>query len=69
MKHHIKHKGRRHELRTNKISIMLNDSELRALQKYCNRYSINNRSQFIRQTLMRKIIKRFDEDSPTLFGW
>ncbi len=53
--------------RTNKISILLNDQEMNALQKYCNRYGVGNRSKLIREALMRNILKRFDEDSPTLF--
>ncbi len=46
---------------------MLNDSEMRALQKYCDRYTITNRSKLIRETLMHNILKRFDLDNPTLF--
>jgi hypothetical protein len=46
---------------------MLNDSEMRALERYCNQYTISNRSKLIRETLMRNILKRFDTDSPTLF--
>ena len=55
------------EPRKNKISIMLNDSEMRALERYCNQYAVSNRSKLIRETLMRNILKRFDNDSPTLF--
>lgn len=53
--------------RNHKISILLNDSEMRALQKYCDRYTVSNRSKLIRETLMRNILKRFDTDNPTLF--
>ena len=53
--------------RTHKVSIMLNDSEMRALDKYCDKYTVKNRSKLIRQTLMQNILKRFDEDTPTLF--
>lgn len=55
------------EPRKHKISIMLNDSEMRALERYCNQYAVSNRSKLIRETLMRNILKRFDNDSPTLF--
>lgn len=54
-------------LRNNRISIMLNDKELQALERYCAQYTVQNRSRLIRETLMRSIMKRFDEDSPTLF--
>ncbi len=53
--------------RTRRVSIMLNDSEMRALEKYCERYTVSNRSRLIRETLMREILKRFDRDNPTLF--
>jgi metal-responsive CopG/Arc/MetJ family transcriptional regulator len=53
--------------RKNRISILLNDSEMRALERYCNQYTVKNRSRLIRETLMRNILKRFDSDSPTLF--
>ena len=53
--------------RKNRISILLNDSELRALERYCDQYTVPNRSRLIRETLMRNILKRFDSDSPTLF--
>lgn len=46
---------------------MLNDSEMRTLEKYCERYTVTNRSRLIRETLMRTILKRFEEDTPTLF--
>lgn len=53
--------------RGHRISILLNDSEMRALEKYCDRYTVSNRSKLIRETLMRNILKRFDTDNPTLF--
>lgn len=53
--------------RVHRISIVLNDSEKRALDKYCDKYTVKNRSKLIRQTLMQNILKRFDQDNPTLF--
>ncbi len=53
--------------RRNRISILLNDKEMQALNKYCDKYVVSNRSRLIRETLMRNILKRFDNDSPTLF--
>lgn len=53
--------------RTHRVNIMLNDSEMRALNKYCEHYTVKNRSKLIRETLMRNILKRFDLDTPTLF--
>ncbi|HCS87020.1 MAG TPA: hypothetical protein DIW30_00855 [Bacteroidales bacterium] len=62
-KHHTVKKA----LRKNRISVMLNDSEMRALENYCQRYKFRNRSQAIRQLLIKNILQRFDNDTPTLF--
>lgn len=61
------HKAKAREKRSHRVSIMLNDSEMRALERYCARYTVSNRSRLIRETLMRNILKRFDTDNPTLF--
>ena len=60
-------KFRRQMTRTHRVTIMLNDSEYKALNRYLDKYSISNRSQLIRETLMMSILRRFDTDSPTLF--
>ena len=46
---------------------MLNESELRTLDRFCERYEIANRSRLIRETLMRALLKKMDKDQPTLF--
>jgi metal-responsive CopG/Arc/MetJ family transcriptional regulator len=46
---------------------MLNDSEMRALNRYCDKYNVKNRSRFVREALMRKVLKQFEKDAPTLF--
>lgn len=53
--------------RKNRIAILLNDREQRALDNYCRRYKISNRSRFIRETLMKNILHKFASDTPTLF--
>ncbi|MBO4518865.1 MAG: hypothetical protein J5704_02370 [Paludibacteraceae bacterium] len=50
-----------------RISIMLNESEQRTLDRFCERYGVENRSKLIRETLMRTILKKLDSDQPTLF--
>ena len=55
------------ETRTQRISILLNGSELRMLDRYCERYGIHNKSRIIRESLMRNILKQFEKDTPTLF--
>lgn len=46
---------------------MLNNREARALGIYCSRYRIKNKSEFLRETIMKAIIKRFDDEHPTLW--
>ena len=50
-----------------KVSILLNETEQRTLERFCERYGISNRSRLIRETLMRAILKKMDSDQPTLF--
>ena len=58
---------RRREPRNHRVTVMLNDSEMRVLQRYLDRYDVSDRSRLIREELMRNILDRFDKDSPTLF--
>ncbi|MCQ2345380.1 MAG: hypothetical protein MJZ82_01250 [Paludibacteraceae bacterium] len=53
--------------RQHKVTISLNDAEMRALERYCTRYKVSNRSRLIRETLIRAILKQMDRDNPTLF--
>jgi len=46
---------------------MLNTREIRALGIFCNRYRIKNKSEFLRKTIMKAILKRFEEEHPTLW--
>jgi len=40
---------------------------MRALGIYCNRYRVKNKSEFLRETIMKAILKRFEEEHPTLW--
>jgi hypothetical protein len=40
---------------------------MRALGIYCNRYRVKNKSEFLRETVMKAILKRFEEEHPTLW--
>jgi len=66
-KKEIKSTGNRSKLRVHKHLFSLNDSENKALERYLVKYKVSNKSKFIRETLMYAILKRFDEDTPTLF--
>ena len=53
--------------RKNRLSLLLNNREMRAIGIYCSRYRVKNKSEFMRATIMKAIIKRFDEEYPTLW--
>lgn len=54
-------------IRKHRISFMLNDKELESVEKYLSKYRIRNKSKFYRETIVRHILKQFEDDSPTLF--
>ena len=53
--------------RINRQGIMLNNHELNALNKFCKKYRIKNKSKFMREAIFTEVLKKFDEDYPTLF--
>jgi len=53
--------------RKHTLAVMLNDEEMKALNRYLEKYKVKNKSRFVRETLMTAILKKFDEDHPTLF--
>ena len=53
--------------RTNRTSILFNQREQEAIKLYCDKYKIRNKSKFMREVIMTEILKKFDEDYPTLF--
>ena len=53
--------------RTNRTSILFNQREQEAINLYCEKYKITNKSRFMREAIMTEVLKRFDEDYPTLF--
>jgi len=53
--------------RTSRASILFNSREQEAINLYCEKYKIRNKSKFMREAIMTEILKRFDEDYPTLF--
>lgn len=62
-------KGKRDEklLRTSRTSLLFNQREREAIDLYCQKYKITNKSKFMREVILTEVLKRFDEDYPTLF--
>jgi hypothetical protein len=59
--------SKRNSLRTNRQIFTLNDEENKALNRYISKYKVKNKSKFIRETVMLSIIRKLEEDHPTLF--
>ncbi len=53
--------------RTHRVSFMLNDEEKRIIDHYIEKYGVSNVSKFMREAVVRTVLKRLDEDRPTLF--
>jgi len=66
-KEQISTRKKKNSLRTHKYVFTLNEEENRALNRYVEKYKVQNRSRFIRETLMTTIIRKLEEDHPTLF--
>jgi len=41
--------------------------EQKALDNYCKKYKISNRSKFMREAIVTAILQQFDKDYPSLF--
>ncbi|MDR1667409.1 MAG: hypothetical protein LBS03_06950 [Bacteroidales bacterium] len=54
-------------LRVNRLSVLFNNRELRAINEYCRKYAIRNRSKLIRDIVFSTVIRKFEDDYPTLF--
>jgi len=54
-------------LRRNKHAIMFNNREMQAIEAYCRKYRVENKSRFMRETILTEVLSRFDKDYPTLF--
>ena len=53
--------------RINRQTICFNNRELAAISHFCDKYKVNNKSKFMREAIISEVLKKFDEDYPTLF--
>jgi len=54
-------------LRKNRHALLFNNREMKAIEAYCNKYKVNNKSKFMRETILSEVLRKFDEDYPSLF--
>lgn len=55
------------EKRQNRVTILLSDRELAAIDAYCKRYKVKSKARFIREQALRAVMTKFLDDYPTLF--
>lgn len=53
--------------RVNRQAILFNERELKAIDHYCSRFKVNNRSKFMREAIITEVLKKFEENYPTLW--
>ena len=54
--------------RTEHYSFLVNPEEKQMIENYLRKYKIRNRSRWMRETLLRRIIQNLELDYPTLFN-
>ena len=45
----------------------LNDSEMAAIRRYCEKFRVGTKSVLFREAIMEKVLKELDDNHPTLF--
>ena len=53
--------------RVHRKALVFNTLEFEAIEVYCNRYKIKNRSKFLREAIIAKVLQQFEKDHPKLF--
>jgi hypothetical protein len=53
--------------RQHKVTVLLNDKELEAIEVYCKKYKVKSKAGFMREATLRTVMTQFLEDYPTLF--
>ena len=54
-------------LRRNRQALLFNNREMKAIEAYCSKYKVDNKSKFMRETILTEVLRKFDEDYPSLF--
>ena len=54
-------------VRRHRQVIYLNDSEMAAINQYCDKFRVGVKTVLFREAIMEKILKELDDNHPTLF--
>ncbi|MDA3952143.1 MAG: hypothetical protein PF485_00715 [Bacteroidales bacterium] len=53
--------------RVHRKTILFNKREIQAIEHYLKKYKIKNNSKFMREVIITSVLKKFDDDYPSLF--
>ncbi|MBN2486290.1 MAG: hypothetical protein JXB34_09985 [Bacteroidales bacterium] len=53
--------------RRSRQAIMFNQREMNAINHYCSKFKVDNRSKFMREAIITEVLRKFDENYPTLW--
>lgn len=54
-------------VRRHRQVIYLNDSEMSAIQQYCDKFRVGTKAVLYREAIMEKILSELEDNHPTLF--
>ena len=54
-------------VRRHRQVIYLNDSEMAAINRYCDQYRVSTKAALFREAIMEKVRKELNDNPPTLF--
>ena len=54
-------------VRKHRQIIYLNDSELAAINRYCEQFRVNAKASLYREAIIEKVLSELDDNHPTLF--
>ena len=54
-------------VRRHRQVIYLNDSEMAAIARYCEKFRVGTKAVLYRQAIMEKVLSELDDNPPTLF--
>ena len=54
-------------VRRHRQVIYLNDSEMAAIDQYCEKFRVGTKAVLYRQAIMEKVLSELDDNPPTLF--
>ena len=54
-------------LRRHRQVIYLNDSEMAAINEYCEKFRVGVKTVMFREAIMEKVLKELNDNPPTLF--